>query len=166
MNMFQKKSRSTRTIATLGAAFLVATAAAVISAPAASASVCEWVGTHQLCGAVKNRTGRTMSYTTNLGSGSGSCDVWNKNGLPKESWWHASCDQRTMGNGTKGGNGTGTDVDAFTFNGEGYHERFSRVGAWHWRTSGVWTKFPVGSIADCGIGDANQIWCTVLVQAG
>jgi hypothetical protein len=162
----QDEGRLTRAIATLGVAFLAATGAAVISAPAAFASNCTWVGTHQLCGAVKNRTGRTMSYTINLGYGGGFCDVWNKSGLPLASWWHAPCDQHSMGNGTRGGNGTGIDVDAFTFNREGYHERFSRVGTWHWRASGVWTKFPDGSFADCGIGDGNEIWCTVLGQVG
>ena len=82
----------------------------------------------------------------------------------KESFWHAPCNQQVWGNGTKGGNGTGVDVDALTFANEGYHERFSRIGTWHWRQRGVWTKARDGEIADCGIGDANQIWCTVIVQ--
>ncbi|HEY6796678.1 MAG TPA: hypothetical protein VI248_18545 [Kineosporiaceae bacterium] len=43
--------------------------------------------------------------------------------------------------------------------------RFSRVGTWHWRVKGVWTKIRDGEIADCGIGDGNAIWCTVLWQA-
>jgi hypothetical protein len=145
------------TIATVG---LVASGAAVAVAPAASAGTC----TGPLCGAVKNRTGRTMSITLALGSGSGFCDVWNSGGGTGESFWHAPCNQQVMGNGTKGGNGTGIDVDALTFANEGYHERFSRIGTWHWRQQGVWTKLRDGEVADCGIGDANQIWCTVLVQ--
>lgn len=71
---------------------------------------------------------------------------------------------RARVHGTLGGNGTGDDIDAFTFNGEGYHERFSRVGPWNWRKKGVWTKIDSGEIADCGIGDGNEIWCTRLVQ--
>ncbi|MFD9432042.1 hypothetical protein [Streptomyces sp. NPDC060002] len=67
--------------------------------------------------------------------------------------------------GTRGGNGTGPDVDAFTFASHGYHERFSQVGTWHWRAKGVWTKIPSGEIADCGIGDNSEVWCTILVQA-
>src|ERR1041384_1490364 len=102
------------------------------------------------CGAVKNRTGRTMSITESLGSGSNFCDVWNWNGGPGSSFRHAACSQQAWGNGTRGGNGTGVDVDAFTFNNEGYHERFSRVGSWHWRIKGVWTKVRDGEIADCG----------------
>lgn len=163
--MHKRKGRLLRAIATFSTAFLVASGIAVISAPAASAGNCTWVGTRQLCGAVKNRTGRTMSYTTNLGTGAGWCDVWNRSGGPLESWWHAPCGQIPVGNGTIGGNNTNFDVDAFTFNGHGYHERFSRVGTWHWRAKGVWTKFPDGSFADCGIGDGNEIWCTILVQA-
>lgn len=162
--MHKTKSRLSRRIATLGVALLMATGVTIISAPAASASNCTWVGTRQLCGAVKNRTGRTLSYTRNLGGGSGTCDVWNRSGGPVDDWWHAPCDQKAMGNGTVGGNNTGVDVDAFSFNGYGYHERFGRLGTWHWRASGVWTKFPDGSVADCGIGDGNEIWCTVLVQ--
>jgi hypothetical protein len=128
---------------------------------------CKWVGTHQLCGAVKNRTSRTMSYTPNLGhwKAIGTCNVWNRSGLPVESWWdRAQCDQKALGKGSAGGNGTWTDVDAFTFNGHGYHERFSRVGKWHWRAKGVWTKIPDGTVADCVIGDNNQVWCTILGQ--
>ena len=117
-----------------------------------------------LCGAVKNRTGRTMHFTRSLGSGNGFCDVWNWDGGPGTNFQHVGCTQEPMGNTTVGGNGTGIDVDAFTFNAEGYHERFSRIGSWHWRVKGVWTKVRDGEIADCGIGDANEIWCTVLWQ--
>ena len=69
-----------------------------------------------------------------------------------------------MGNGKRGGNGTGVDVDAFTFADVGYHERFSRLGTWHWQRKGVWTKIRDGEIADCRIGARNEIWCTVLWQ--
>jgi hypothetical protein len=141
---------------------LVAAGVNVIGAPAASANTCSVGGS--LCGAVKNRTGRTMTKTENLGGGSGFCDVWNKGGGPGSEFWHAHCDQQSWGNGTRGGDGTGVDVDAFTFVGSGYHERFSRVGSWHWRTAGVWTKVRDSEIADCGIGDNNEIWCTVLWQ--
>lgn len=105
-----------------------------------------------------------MSVTLDLGQGGGFCDVWNWDGGPGSNFVHAKCDQQSFGSGTLGGNGTGTDVDAFTFNNSGYHERFSRVGSWHWRVKGVWTKIRDGEIADCGIGDGGEIWCTVLWQ--
>jgi hypothetical protein len=133
----------------------------IAGAPTASAHGCT-LGA--LCGAVNNRTGRTMHYTTNLGTGSGPCDVWNKDGDWVSHFWPAHCDQKALGNGTKGGTFSGDDVDAFTFNSEGYHERFFRMGTWHWRQKGVWTKIQNHEIADCGIGDGNEIWCTVLVQ--
>ncbi|GLZ35094.1 hypothetical protein Lesp02_72810 [Lentzea sp. NBRC 105346] len=151
-----------RAVATITTALAVATGITVVEAPAAQAGNC----TGRFCGAVKNRTGRTMYYTTTLGSGSGFCDVWNRDGGTGSNFWHAPCNQLSMGNGVRGGNGTGYDVDAFTFNNWGYHERFTRVGTWHWRSAGVWTKIRDGEIADCGIGDQNEIWCTVLVQAG
>jgi hypothetical protein len=162
--MRKTMSRLTRAAAVTAAGVLLASGAAVAGAPAASASTCDGV-TGYFCGAVKNRTGRTMHVTLNLGSGNGFCDVWNWDGGPGGSFKHAACDQEAWGNGIKGGNGTGVDVDAFTFNFEGYHERFSRVGTWHWRQKGVWTKIRSGEIADCGIGDGNEIWCTVLWQA-
>lgn len=147
-------------------ALVMASAVVVAGAPTAYAGVCDGPGDY-LCGAVKNRTGRTMHYTTNLGNSTarGKCDVWNWEGGSGSAWRQAKCDQIGLGNGTRGGNGTGVDVDAFTFNGQGYHERFSRVGTWHWRQKGVWTKIRSGEIADCGIGDNNEIWCTVLWQA-
>jgi hypothetical protein len=132
----------------------------------AQASVCRG----HFCGAVKNRTGRTMHITRTLAPtpepGGGACDVWNWDGGPGSKFRHAGCSQQAWGNGTLGGNGTGDDIDAFTFNGEGYHERCSRVGSWHWRQKGVWTKVRDGEIADCGIGNGNgnEIWCTVLWQ--
>ncbi|WP_214410737.1 hypothetical protein [Sphaerisporangium fuscum] len=160
--MRKTMSRLTRAAGAAAAVVLMTSGVALTGAPAAFADTCSG----RLCGAVKNRTGRTMHITLNLGEGSGYCDVWNWQGGPGDGFRHAKCDQQAFGNGTKGGNGTGVDVDAFTFNGEGYHERFSRVGSWHWRDRGVWTKIRSGEIADCGIGDKNQIWCTVLWQVG
>ena len=162
--MRRKPSRRARAVVTAAAAALVASGAVVTTAPAASAAVCD-THVHVLCGAVNNRTGRTMSITLNLGQGSGWCAVWNWDGGPGTHVVTSHCDQRGIGNGTVGGNGTGTDVDAFSFNNFGYHERFSRIGSWHWRTAGTWTKIRDGEIADCGIGDGNEIWCTVLFQA-
>jgi hypothetical protein len=139
----------------------------VLSGRDANASVCAGPGKH-LCGAVKNRTGRTMHITRSLAPepkpGGDACDVWNWDGLEKSKFRHAGCSQEPWSNGPLGGNGTGDDIDAFTFNGEGYHERYSRVGPWHWRKKGVWTKIDSGEIEDCGIGDKNEIWCTRLVQ--
>ncbi|MEV7689036.1 hypothetical protein ACFW1F_25925 [Streptomyces bungoensis] len=144
-------------------ALVLAAGAVVVGAPPAAAATCAGPGSY-LCGAVKNRTGRTMHITLNLGEGRGYCDVWNWDGGTGSKFKHAKCDQQAWGNGTKGGNGTHVDVDAFTFNNQGYHERFSRVGTWHWRQKGVWTKIRSGEIADCGIGSGNEIWCTVLWQ--
>ncbi|MFF8322928.1 hypothetical protein ACF06V_37980 [Streptomyces bobili] len=160
----RKMSRVNRAAGATAAVVLMASGVVVAGAPTASAATCSGPGSY-LCGAVKNRTGRTMNFTTNLGAGNGLCQVWNWDGGPGSNPRLASCDQQSMGNGTRGGNGTGVDVDAFTFNGYGYHERFSRVGTWHWRTAGTWTKVRNGEIADCGIGDRNEIWCTVLWQA-
>ena len=139
------------------------TAGAVTVAPAASAATCETIAGIQLCGAVKNRTGKTMAITRSF-SGSHFCDVWNWDGGTGNNWNHHACTQESWGSGTRGGNGTGVDVDAFSFANQGYHERFTRLGTWHWRTQGVWTKIRSGEIADCGIGDQNAIWCTVLWQ--
>ncbi|MFD4693258.1 hypothetical protein [Streptomyces sp. NPDC058463] len=159
----RKKSRLNRAAGATAAVVLMASGMVVAGAPTASADTCGGPGSY-LCGAVKNRTGRTMNYTTNLGAGSGLCQVWNWDGGTGNNSKLASCDQKSIGNGTVGGNGTGVDVDAFTFNGYGYHERFTRTGTWHWRTAGTWTKVRSGEIADCGIGDSNEIWCTVLWQ--
>lgn len=115
--------------------------------------------TGPFCGKVKNRTGKTMHITHSLGCGAHFCDVWNDSSRAP-----VRCRQQTMGNGTRGGNRTGVDVDAFTFANEGYHSRWGRLGKWSWRKKGVWTKLRDGEIADCGIGARKQIWCTVLVQ--
>lgn len=165
------RPRRSRKAATAIAVFLLASVGGITTAPTASAGTCTKKLGVLLCGAAKNRTGRTMSITENLSSPRGSdhnwnyCDVWNWQGGPGNSWLHAYCIQKTIGNGTRGGNGTGRDVDAFTFANEGYHERFSRIGSWHWRNKGVWTKIRDGEIADCGIGNGNEIWCTVLWQS-
>ena len=66
--------------------------------------------------------------------------------------------------GNAGGKGSGTDVDAYTFNYQGYHERHTRLGPWRWRQKGVWTKILTNEFADCSIGANNEIWCTMLVQ--
>ncbi|MEU6404960.1 hypothetical protein [Streptomyces sp. NPDC046985] len=158
-----RRRHVSRGAASAAAVLALAAGALVAGTPTASASTCGGPSDY-LCGAAKNRSGRTMSLTLNLGAGGGYCDVWNWGGGTSESFKHARCDQQTFGNGTKGGNGTGVDVDAFTFAGYGYHERFSRVGTWHWRQKGVWTKVRDEEIADCGIGDGNEIWCTVLLQ--
>lgn len=162
--MGKMMSRANRTVVATVAAVFMASGVVVAGATTASADVCGGPGDY-LCGAVKNRTGRTMHYTMSLGSGPHYCDVWNWGGGTGSSFKHAKCKQESFGNGTRGGNGTGKDVDAFTFASHGYHERFSRVGTWHWRQKGVWTKIRSGEIADCGIGDNNEVWCTVLVQA-
>ncbi|BBC29873.1 hypothetical protein SGFS_011670 [Streptomyces graminofaciens] len=159
--MRKMMSRANRTAVAIVAVAFMASGVVVAGATTASADGC--VG--PLCGAVKNRTGRTMHYTTSLGDGPHFCDVWNWDGGTGSKFKHAECEQKSFGNGTVGGNGTGKDVDAFTFATHGYHERFSRVGTWHWRQKGVWTKIRSGEIADCGIGDNNEVWCTVLVQA-
>lgn len=160
--MRKRISRLPRAGAVAATGLLLTSGMVVAAADTAYASTCAG----RFCGAVKNRSGKTMSITENLGAGSGYCDVWNWNGGPGSSWKHAHCTQKSWGSGTRGGNGTGVDVDAFTFNGQGYHERFSRVGSWHWRVHGVWTKIRDGEIADCGIGAGNAIWCTVLWQLG
>src|SRR5437764_283029 len=66
----RKPSRRAGAVVTAAAAALVASGAVVTTAPAASAAVCD-THVHVLCGAVNNRTGRTMSITLNLGQGSG-----------------------------------------------------------------------------------------------
>lgn len=119
------------------------------------------------CGGVKNRTGRTMHVTLELGKGGHLCAVWNNGGgwKPwKPKFERVSCTHRTVGNGWWSGNFSGQDIDAFTFASEGYHLRWGRLGRWGWKTKGVWTKIPTGSAADCGIGARKEIWCTVLVQ--
>src|SRR2546425_6792205 len=101
--MHKKMSRLTRAAATTAAVVLVASGAAVAWAPAASATTCRDTGVILLCGAVKNRTGRTMHITLTLGSGStGFCDVWNGEGGPWSSFWRAPCDQEGWGHGWKG----------------------------------------------------------------
>ncbi|MFE7765209.1 hypothetical protein [Streptomyces sp. NPDC057438] len=159
--MRKTMSRTNRMAVAVVTTVFLASGVVVAGATTAAADGC--VG--PLCGAVKNRTGRTMHYTMTLDSGDHFCDVWNWGGGTGSQFKHAHCQQETFGNGTRGGNGTGKDVDAFTFANHGYHERFSRVGTWHWRAKGVWTKIRSGEIADCGIGANNEVWCTVLVQA-
>lgn len=161
------KIRSNRgRLAAIATAALMVSGLGIAGATEASATGCRVDGV--VCGAVKNRTTRTMSYTTVLHptvqSGDDACDLWNWNGGTGSSSKHAGCKQHTMGQTTVGGNFTGVDVDAFTYAGYGYHERFYRTGTWNWRKKGVWTKISTGQIADCGIGDGNEIWCTVLWQ--
>jgi hypothetical protein len=135
----------------------------VLTAPAASAGGC--IGDR--CGGVKNRTGKLMHYAVNIGYGPSKCDVWNWNDGTTPAFKAADCTQTPLYGGTAGGNRRYplTDVDAYTFNYQGYHERYGRLGTWHWRQKGVWTKFRTTEIADCGIGANNEIWCTTLVQA-
>ncbi|WP_406387635.1 hypothetical protein [Streptomyces sp. NBC_00887] len=159
----RKESRLNRAAGATAAVVLMASGMVVAGAPTASADNCGGLGDY-FCGAVKNRTGRAMNYTTNLGDGNGRCYVWNIDGGTASHPDTLPCDQKSIGNGIVGGNGTGVDVDAFTFNGWGYHERFSRTGTWHWRTAGTWTKLWSGEFADCSIGDYNEIWCTRLMQ--
>jgi hypothetical protein len=155
-------SKLPRTAAITAVGMLMASAVVIAGAPTASAATCD-KAVGLLCGEANNRTGKRM-YLTEGFSGSDYCDVWNWGGGTTYNWHHAHCDQEYIGNGHYGGNGTGVDVDAFTFVGQGYHERFSRVLPWHWRADGVWTKISDGMIADCGIGANNEIWCTMLVQ--
>jgi hypothetical protein len=133
----------------------------VLTAPAASAGGC--IGNR--CGGVKNRTGKLMHYTTDLSNGPpGGCDVWNGEGGPVP-WFKAmKCTHTPLPEGNAGGKGSGTDVDAYTFNYQGYHERHTRLGPWHWRQKGVWTKILTNEFADCGIVANNEIWCTMFVQ--
>src|SRR6266851_4934096 len=98
--MHKTMSRLTRAAATAATVVLVASGAAVAWAPAASASTCRpdpVTGAILLCGAVNNRSGRTMHITLALGSGAGFCDVWNGEGGPGSSFWHAPCDQEAWG---------------------------------------------------------------------
>lgn len=152
----------------------------VMPAPEAYAGECSGPSKF-FCGAVKNSTGRAINITYNLRDRPNRktphwCDVWNYRGrLPWDrSWYRAACFQEPpLGNETYGGNGTNVDVDAFTFANHGYHVRHGRflarlgpglLGIWHWENQGVWTKVRDGEIAECGIGDNNEVWCTVLLQ--
>jgi hypothetical protein len=147
----------------IAAAVGMALGMTVVTAPAASAGGC--IG--DICGAVKNRTGKLMHYTTDLATGRpAGCDVWNADGGTKARHEAMRCTHKPLYGGMAGGNRRYplTDVDAYTFNYQGYHERWGRLGTWHWRQKGVWTKIRTGEIADCGIGANNEIWCTTLVQ--
>lgn len=142
------------------AVVLSVSALGAVAAPVASANGCRLFNT--LCGEVYNSTGTTMSITTNLGAGSGYCDVWNWNGGRSPAWKHAHCSQQTMGNGDKGGAFSGVDVDAFTFARQGYYERFAGEGSYHWRIKGVWTKISDIQLAFCNWN--GVIYCTVESQ--
>lgn len=152
-------SRLSRAAAMTVAGVVVASGAAVAVAPSAFASECHLHGA--ICGGVKNRTGRTMYIARHLGQGSGWFAVWNWRDVPLEYPNRVHCDQQPVGNGAWGGYFSDDDIDGFTFNSEGYHERFGHIGTWHWRQKGVWTKVPDAFSADCGIGDSNEVWCTV-----
>lgn len=134
----------------------------VVATPAALANDCR-LGYY--CGAVKNRTGKLMHYTIDLSDGQPvGCDVWNRNGGTTPNHWAAKCTHKQVTRLVTGGNGSGLDVDAYTFNYQGYHERHTRLGPWRWRQKGVWTKILTNEFADCSIGANNEIWCTMLVQ--
>jgi hypothetical protein len=151
-----------RKLVAVAAAVGMALGMTVVTAPAASAGGCAGAW----CGGVKNRTGKLMHYTTDLSSGQPvGCDVWNADGGTTPRFEGMRCTHKPLAGGTRGGKGSGTDVDAYTFNYQGYHERYGRLGTWHWRQKGVWTKIRTHEFADCGIGANNEIWCTTLVQA-
>ncbi|MEV2255861.1 hypothetical protein AB0I94_35790 [Streptomyces sp. NPDC050147] len=111
----------------------------IATSPPAAAGGCT-VG--YICGKVINDTRTKMHYTTNLGSkrGTGTCDVWNKHGNWERAWKNMKCTQVELpAPGKRGGDGTGTDVDAFTFNHTGYYLKTSSSQVY--REKGVWTKF-------------------------
>ncbi|MEU9687859.1 hypothetical protein [Amycolatopsis japonica] len=158
--MRKTMARFIRAVAVVATGVAVATGLAALNAPAASAGGC----VPPVCGGVWNNTSKTMSVTVNLGSGSGHCDVWNYDGGTTNKFKYAKCDQLDLGRGTFGGPRNKPpyfDVDAFTYNGQGYHERFGPLGTWHWRTKGVWTKIRDYQFATCNMDD-GQIWCTIL----
>jgi hypothetical protein len=131
--------------------------ATVVATPTAEAGNC----TGSLCGGALNRSGRIMGIAR-LGEGKESCPVWNRHDVPVESVTTFTCKQEPLPAGyRKGGNGTGDDVDAFSFNFEDYWVRFTTVGGWIERKKGIWTKIVDGLAAVCGRGAQGRIECTV-----
>ncbi|MEV0321597.1 hypothetical protein ACIBKX_15780 [Streptomyces sp. NPDC050658] len=122
-------------------------AATVLSAAPAQATVCTGLN----CGKVKNKSTAGMHFTVDLGSGGDRCDVWNYDGGNKEKWKYAKCGQTFLGAGkSKGGAGSGVDVDAFTFNGTSYGLRmYSDTAPVQTRKKGIWTKIRGDEVATC-----------------
>jgi hypothetical protein len=156
-------TRLTRVAAAAAIGLTLLVGVNVTAAPAASAADCFlW-----LCGGVRNTTPHQMHYTTDLSASwrHHRCDVWNWDGGNSRNWKHAYCVQNTTGGGgggtTVGGPYSGVDVDAFTFVGRGYHVKWGLWGAWSWHVGGEWTKIQTDEMAYCGIGDQNEVWCSI-----
>lgn len=132
----------TMTVRLAVAATIGAAAVAVMPAPA-QADGCRG----PICGGVRNWTGFTMHTTLDLWWGNDRCHLWNQYGGPIASSAIVACSQRSLGSwSTRGGYGSGVDVDAFTFNYRGYY--VYALGAYRWRDQGVWTRLR-GQVATC-----------------
>jgi hypothetical protein len=155
-----------RTIAAVVVLAASAATAVLAKAPNASAHECNQVGSLKFCGALINLTGRPMSYARYGYTGT-HCYTLAPGASDGSVPTRQDCQEgrAPVSSGIVGGEAS-DDVDGFTVKSEGYHVRdtlgiFS-LGGWHWRDKGVWTKFHGWSFAECHIGDANQIWCTML----
>ena len=115
----------------------------------ASASECTWY--QPICGKVENHSSFGLYTTVNLnGSGnSSSCRVWNKDGgsTGNEVTW--SCSPKYLAPGSsRGGNFSGTDVDAFTFTDRPYYVAY-QGGPTLLVQAGFWTRFHDYETATC-----------------
>ena len=167
-----------RKIATVVAGFLVTCGAFTIANPIASAD--NGCDSYFGCGTIENNTGgHIIHYVVDPYEANGSkppanptrndnwgyCYVWNWHSLGEVTNINpvaerVICNQNlSISNGKEGG--YGVDVDDFTFTDQGYHERLSEFGTWHYRDAGVWTRIHNGENANCSIGKNNQIWCTI-----
>jgi hypothetical protein len=142
----------------LVAALLLSGGAVIASAGSASAAGC----TLGICGKVDNQSGFGM-YTTvglNASNAPNLCAVWNKNGGATWDQVTWKCWQRYLGpHSSRGGNFTGVDVDAFTFNDRPYYVVID--GQSLLVQQGLWTKISNTQTATCKDYVASAARCVV-----
>lgn len=145
--MSRVQSKCGKVIRVLAAAALFSSGVVLSSGAPAGAAGCT-LGV--ICGRVVNASGVGLHTTSRLNE-SGlphMCHIWNKNEGSGRSEVRWSCAQEYLGSGSsRGGNFTGNDVDAFTFNDRPYYLLIE--GEWLLIQQGVWTKINSAQTATC-----------------
>ncbi|MDQ1287247.1 MAG: hypothetical protein QG622_812 [Actinomycetota bacterium] len=140
-------------------AALIASGSVVVSAGPAHAAGCAG---GVVCGKVDNQSDFGMYTTVGLNSADATdrCDVWNRSGGSASDPGIWKCWQRYLGpHSSRGGNFTGTDIDAFTFNDRPYYLEID--GKSLLVQQGNWTKISDTQTATCKNYVSSAARCVV-----